>query len=434
MESVWQNEIQKPEFKSLDGDIETDVLIIGGGITGILCGYMLKSAGIKCVIAEARTICSGVTENTTAKITCHHGAVFDKMIKRYGVKKAGLYLKAHQEAVEKYRALAKDIDCDFEDTVSYVYSLDDREKIRKEVAALNKLGCAASFTKKLTLPFPVAGAVMIKNQAQFNPLKFAYALAGELDIFENTEVLELNEGAAVTKQGKIKAKKIIVATHFPFINKHGFYFLKMYQHRSYVLALENAQKVDGIYVDESDKGLSFRNYNGLLLLGGGGHRTGKKGGGWKELRDFAARCYPDAKEICSYATQDCKTLDDIAYIGHYSKNTPDLYVATGYNKWGMSTAMVAAGILCDLISGKENEYAEVFCPSRSFLRKQLFINAGDTVLGLITPTVPRCSHLGCALKYNKQEHSWDCPCHGSRYTADGRVINNPAMKDIKTPR
>ncbi len=431
MESVWNMEIKKPEFSRLEEDIKTDVLIVGGGMSGILCGYMLKNAGVDCVIAEAKSICGGVTQCTTAKVTCQHGAIFDRMIKRYGVERATLYLKANQEAVQAYRALSKKIDCDFTEAVSYVYSRTDREKLEKEAAALDRLGCkAAKFTTRVSLPLPTAGAVQMRGQAELHPLKFAYALAKELKIYENTEVLSIRQSQAFTRHGNITASKIIVATHFPLLNRYGLYFLKMYQHRSYVLALKGAPEPQGMYVDEDDKGLSFRSYRNLLLLGGGGHRTGKQGGGWQELRRFAEVSYPSAKEVCRFATQDCKTLDDIPYIGSYSKSTPSLFVATGFNKWGMTSSMVAASLLTDLVQGKKNEYAAVFSPSRSIWHKQLFLNAGESALGLLTPTVPRCSHLGCALKYNKHEHSWDCSCHGSRFTADGRVINNPAKKEI----
>lgn len=431
MESIWQENIKKPKLSALEGDIKTDVLIIGGGMAGLLCGFALKNAGIDCVIAEKDVICGGVTKNTTAKITCHHGAVFDKMIKRFGTQKAGLYLKAQAEAVEKYRRLSKEIDCDFCDVSSFVYSRNDKDKIEKEVVALNKLGARVNFTNRISLPFMTVGAVEMKNQAQFNPLKFAYGLADGLKIFENTEVLDITGDGAITEKGKIGAESIIVTTHFPFSDRHGMYFLKLYQHRSYVLALKNAPTVNGIYLDENEKGMSFREYNGLMLLGGGGHRTGKQGGGWQELRNFAAVNYPNAKEVCHFATQDCKTLDDIPYIGQYSKTTPNLYVATGFNKWGMTNSMVAAEILCDLITGHKNVYAEVFNPSRSIMHRQLLFNGVETTLNLLTPTAPRCTHLGCALKYNKQEHSWDCPCHGSRFSDNGKVINNPAKKNLK---
>ena len=271
----------------------------------------------------------------------------------------------------------------------------------------------------------------MRDQAQFHPLKFAFAIAKDLPIFENTKILELMPNKAVTEHGEISCKKMIVATHFPMLNKHGGYFLKLYQHRSYVLALDGAADLDGMYVDESDKGLSFRNHGKLLLLGGGGHRTGKNGGNWKELEEFAATHYPKAKIRSRWATQDCMTLDRIPYIGRYSKNTPDLYVATGFNKWGMTSAMVSAMILTDLVREKRNDYAAVFSPSRSILRPQLAVNSFESLVGLLTPTAPRCPHLGCALKYNPDEHSWDCPCHGSRFTESGKLIDNPATDDKK---
>ncbi len=431
MDSIWTKTAERPKFKSMDGDINTDVLIIGGGIAGMLCAYMLTNAGVSCVLAEADEICGGITKNTTAKITFQHGLIYDKMIRRYGTHAAKAYMNAQKEAMKKYRDMCAKIDCDYAERPSYVYSLRGRDKLEKEADALNKLGCNAVFTESTELPFSVSGAVMVEAQAQFHPLKFLFGISKELPIFENTKITELRPDGAVTRRGKIKAEKIIVATHFPFINKHGSYFLKMYQHRSYVIALENARNIEGMYVDECDKGMSLREHNGLLLLGGGGHRTGKKGGNWKELSDLAQRYYPKANEVARWATQDCMTLDGIPYIGLYSKRTPDMYVATGFNKWGMTSSMVAATVLCDLVLGKENEYASVFSPSRSIRHPQLAVNAAESVLGLLTPTVPRCPHLGCALKYNPQEHSWDCSCHGSRFTEDGKLIDNPATGDKK---
>ena len=200
-----------------------------------------------------------------------------------------------------------------------------------------------------------------------------------------------------------------------------------------MLALEGSPKPDGMYVDAADKGLTFRAYNALLLLGGGGHRTGKHGGSWAELTSFAMEHYLGAKEVCRWATQDCMSLDGMPYIGRYSKATPNLYVATGFGKWGMSSAMVSAMILTDLIQGKENPYASLFSPSRSMLHKQLLNNCLETTVNLLLPTRPRCPHLGCALHWNKAEHSWDCSCHGSRFDKNGKVLNNPATGDMKHP-
>ena len=186
-----------------------------------------------------------------------------------------------------------------------------------------------------------------------------------------------------------------------------------------------------MYLAAEENGLSFRHYGDTLLLGGGGHRTGKKGGGWRELEEKVREFYPEAKITHRWAAQDCMSLDGIPYIGQYSKNTPNLFVASGFNKWGMTSSMVSAKILADLVQRKPNPYTEVFSPSRSMLHMQLGLNLLETTMNLLTPTVPRCPHLGCALKWNQQEHSWDCPCHGSRFQQDGTLIDNPATGDLK---
>ncbi len=426
MHSIWTASAQMTRFEALKQDLTTDVLVIGGGIAGLLCAYLLEQAGVACVLTEAERICGGITKDTTAKITVQHGLIYDKLLRQFGVERAQMYLHTNQKALEQYRTLCQTIDCGFQERGSAVYSPSDQKAIEQELDALQKIGAPAKFAARLPLPFPIAGAVCFEKQAQFHPLSFLSAIAQDLHIFENTRVLEVAPDRAVTEHGAIKAEKIIVATHFPFLNKHGSYFLKLYQHRSYVLALKDAPKVQGMYVDESDKGLSFRDLEDMLLLGGGGHRTGKKGGGWQELEAFAKKHYPDAQIAARWATQDCMTLDGIPYIGQYSKRTPGLYVATGFNKWGMTSAMAAAMLLVDLVLGKQAPCADLFSPSRRILRPQLAVNAAESVIHLLTPTVPRCPHMGCALKYNRQEHSWDCPCHGSRFTEGGRLIDNPA--------
>lgn len=429
MKSIWEKDLPRLKFDTLDGNKSTDVLIVGGGIAGILCAYKLKTAGINCILAEATEICGGITKNTTAKITLQHGLIYDKMIKRFGEDKARLYVKAQIQACSEYEKLCESIDCDYERRDNYVYSLDNRTVIENEVSALNRLRLKAELSDAGELPFDIAGAVRVKDQAQFHPLKFLYAIARGLPIYEHTKVLELMPGKAITNHGEISYKKLIIATHFPILNKHGLYPLKLYQHRSYVIALRGAQNLNGMYVDELDTGMSFRSYKDIMLLGGGGHRTGKKGGCWQELEDFANKNYKNAVILGKWATQDCMTLDGIPYIGQYAESTPDIFVATGFNKWGMTNAMVSAYILCDLVEERMNSYTEVFSPSRTLLRSQLIVNAWESVIGLLTPTTPRCPHLGCALKYNPDEHSWDCPCHGSRFTEQGELIDNPATDD-----
>lgn len=183
-------------------------------------------------------------------------------------------------------------------------------------------------------------------------------------------------------------------------------------------------------MDESRTGMSFRNYNNLLFIGGSGERTGKIGGNWTELRSFAKEHYPNAKERYFWAAQDCMSLDDIPYIGSYSRSTTDFYVASGFNKWGITGAMVSAIILSDMIAGKSRDYADVFSPSRSIIKPQLFVNGYEAVKNLLTISEKRCPHLGCTLKWNSVEHSWDCPCHGSRFAENGKVLDNPANRNL----
>lgn len=431
MKSLWHKNTEKPNFKTLDGDKKTDVLIIGGGIAGILCAYELTNRGIDCILLEAKEICSGITKNTTAKITVQHSLIFHKLIKMFGKEKAALYLNANIKALQKYAGLCVNIDCDFEYKDNFVYVLDKPKQIEKEIEALRTLNMKAFRANELTLPFKTAGAVCIKDQAQFNPLKFLYAVAKGLPIHEHTKVLEYKNGIVTTDHGAVEAKNIICATHFPIFNKHGLYPIKMYQSRSYVIAVKNAQNVNGMYIDGENNGLSFRNYGEYLLIGGGSHRTGAKGGGWEYLREIQKVYFPDSVEVAHWATQDCMTLDNVPYIGQYSKSTPNLYVSAGFNKWGMTTAMVSAEILADMIENKENKFAKVFDPSRSILRQQLFANAAEAFAGILNPGGKRCPHLGCKLVWNSEEHSWDCPCHGSRFTEKGELIDNPATDDMK---
>ncbi len=431
MTSIWSDTSSLPQFPRLDGDHSADVLIIGGGMAGILCAWKLKKAGVNCCLVEADQIGRGITEFTTAKITLLHGLIYHKLIRKYGVEKARMYLDANQNALNDYRNLCNSIDCDWQEQDAYTYSLHDPKLIEQELDALEKLHCPASFAEALPLPFSVAGSVRLPGQAQFHPLKFLASISRDLPIYEHTQVTELAPHVAKTDRGTIRADKMIVATHFPLLNKHGSYFLKLYQHRSYVLALKDAPVLDGMYVDQDKKGLSFRSYGDHLLLGGGSHRTGKTGGNWAELEQFASSHYPKAHIVSQWATQDCMTLDGIPYIGPYSRHTDGLFAATGFNKWGMTSSMVAANILTDLVLEKKNAFAPVFSPSRSMLHSQLLFNGLESTKNLLTPTVPRCPHMGCALKWNPQEHTWDCPCHGSRFTKEGKLINNPATGGLK---
>ncbi|MBQ3497305.1 MAG: FAD-dependent oxidoreductase [Oscillospiraceae bacterium] len=411
--------------------MRADAVVIGGGMAGILCAYFLTRAGVDCLVLEAERVCGGVTAGTTAKLTLQHGLFCHTLLRRFGKERAQMFLASQREALSHYRTLCEKIDCDYRQTRSGVYTLRDRAAIEREVRAFEELGLEARFEPSLPVPLPVVGAVCVDGQAQFHPLKFAWSLAKDLRIREHTRALAITDDGVMTDSGPVRAKSVIVATHFPFPRWRGAYFLKMYQERSYVLALEGAQDAGGMYVDMEKEGLSFRNHGSTLLLGGLSHRTAAQSAGWEPLCAFAKKHYPASREVCRWAAQDCITLDALPYIGRLSRHTPNVYVATGFNKWGMSSSMTAAILLRDLVTGRENPYAALYDPSRTIVRAQLFANMAHSALGLLTPSVPRCTHLGCALKYNKQEHTWDCPCHGSRFSHSGSAGEGPAQKRIK---
>ena len=320
--------------------------------------------------------------------------------------------------------------CDFETKTAYVYTTDSRAKLEQEADAYTKIGIPARIDNNLPLPISTQGAISMDNQAQFNPLKLLYPLADKLEIYENTFIKRINGHVAIADRGRISAKYIVLATHYPFINIPGLYFMKLYQHRSYVIALENAPFINGMYLDEKTNGLSFRNYANLLFIGGGDHKTGhnsKPQAGYEVLRTLAKSAYPNTTEKYHWATQDCMSLDGIPYIGRLNGRNPHIYVATGFNKWGMTGSMVAAGIIRDLIVHGKSEYESLYSPCRSMFTKRLFVNIGAATVGLLRLGNPRCTHMGCKLKWNAEERTWDCPCHGSRFDSQGEVVNNPAI-------
>jgi glycine/D-amino acid oxidase-like deaminating enzyme len=431
MNSLWSETTEQKSRKALKQDIQVDVLIVGGGMCGILIAHKLKEKGVNSVVVEAKTVGGGVTQNTTAKITAQHGLIYADLIQKLGEEKARMYYDANTKAIEKYRKLSANFSCDFENKTAYVYSVNDRNKLEHEAEAYDILGLKSKIVEVSKLPFKTVGALAMENQGQFHPLKLLYALADDLKIYENTFVNKIEENIAYTKDGKIIAKHIVLATHYPLINIPGLYFTKLYQSRSYVIAVEKAPLLDGMYIDAIPGGYSFRTYGDLLFIGGGSHRTGENGGNYEELEGFINSTYPNAKEEYRWATQDCMSLDKVPYIGRHQKNKENLYVATGFNKWGMTGSMVAAEVLTDLIVDGKSEWQELYNPSRSILTGKLFTNFGAATKGLLSVGGPRCTHMGCKLHWNVTESTWDCHCHGSRFDEEGHVINNPAKKQMK---
>ncbi len=428
---IWKKTAELPRFAPLDGDRNVDVLVIGGGMAGLLCADCLTRAGVDCLLVEQGTICSGVTGRTTAKVTLQHGLIYDKLIRTRGAACARLYLAANETALAHYRARCAHLPGVLEERDAYVYARDRTDALERELRALERLGRPAEFVQETELPFPVAGAIRFRHQAALHPLRFAAAIASGLPICEHTRVRKLHGTRAHTDRGTVTAKHIVLATHFPLPRFRGSYALKLYQERSYVLALTGAPTLRGLYLGTD--GLSLRAAEGCLLLGGGSARTGKKTGAWAQAEYAAAQYFPEAREVCRWATQDCMTLDGAPYIGRFSRFAPHWYAATGFGKWGMTWSMAAAQMLTDEILGRESPYARLLSPSRSMLRVQLARNAAEAAAGLLRLGAPRCPHLGCALRWNVHEHTWDCACHGSRFAEQGTRCNEPAQTDLKRP-
>lgn len=511
MISLWED-TQKIDYKCKIIDFEhAEVVIIGAGIAGILTAYELKQKGINAKILEADKVLAGVTRNTTAKITSQHNLIYDKLINTAGIEKAGQYYKANEQAIKRFQEIVNqmNIACDFERSPAYVYSTKKIGELEKEIKACEKLGILADFVTKTSLPFPVKGAVRFNNQAHFHPLKFLNSIIYLLDIYENAKVKAI-EGNKIIIANNIKidnteidrskedksytniseniytvtADHIIITSHYPFINTPGYYFMRMHQERSYVIAFKNDIKLDGMYISSDDDGYSLRKYENYLLLGGAGHRTGKNemGGRYDILMKAAKEYFGEVKECYRWSAQDCMSIDRIPYIGRFSESTPNMYIATGFNKWGMSSSMVAAGIISDMITCSikventpilEANNAEVFSPSRFHMAASMSNIAADgieTVKGILLKklSIPReqlrhiemgksgivqyegqkigayrneegelflvsiiCTHLGCQLEWNQDELSWDCPCHGSRFDYKGNLINNPALENLE---
>ena len=474
MKSVWTESCQIQERGPLNGDITVEIAVIGAGIAGLLAASALQRAGRQVVVLEANRIASGQTRNTTAKITSQHGMIYRRLISTLGRDKAKQYAMANEAALEEYRRLIRmeNISCSFESRNAYVYG-DDSKRLQEEAEAAASLGLPASFARETALPFATAGAVCFAHQAQFHPLQFLSHIAQPLTVYENTPVLSVEGELIETAKGQVRAKQIIFACHYPFINFPGMYFARMHQERSYVLALENAGQVDGMWIGAEAGAYSFRNHGALLLLGGGGHRCGENsaGGRYEQLRQVAEKWFPGSREIAHWSAQDCMTADNVPYIGRFAKSRPDWYVATGFQKWGMTSAMVSAMLLCDLICGVENPWAEVFDPGRfdAAMVPGVAAQGGQAVKGLakaifqlpaaqaaeipnghggivflhgekvgvykdehghIYPVDTRCPHMGCQLEWDPDEHSWDCPCHGSRFDCMGHLISGPAQENL----
>lgn len=540
MKSYWIDSVKnKKSYPQLNKDLNVDVCIIGGGLVGISTAYNLKNVNLKTIVLEKDKIGVSTSGHSTAKVTSQHGLIYKYLTDSKGKDFAQKYYKANEEAIKNINDVIKkeNIDCDFEYQQAYVFTqkIQEVEKIKDEVKAINEFGGEAEFVdgskieikninnvktvdnhnEKLDITVnnslnitsnnntsvikekiknivpikPIAG-IKFEKQAQFNPYKYLTSLAkvcvdAGINIYENTKITDLEEDNGTykikTEDGyTISSNYIVIATKYPIINIPGFYFMKMYQSTSYVIGIETDKKLfDGIYISQEKPTVSLRmakeNDKYLLIIAGFDNRTGENknlSDSYNYLEEIAKSICPTGKIKYRWNTEDCITLDKIPYIGKFSQLWDNAYVATGFNKWGMTTSIIASHIIADNILGKKNEYEEIFKSTRlepiknikevtNMVKEsidglvfkkikipdeevnQIQVGEGKIVeingekIGVyresdnkIYSINPVCKHLGCELSWNNLDKTWDCPCHGSRYDYKGNLLYGPSVKNL----
>lgn len=438
--SIWTDTARPAPRPALSENRTCDVAVIGGGMAGVLTALCLRSAGADAVLLEQHTLGAGETGRTTAKLTAQHDLIYHSLSQSRGPAAARLYAKANLDAIDQYEALIRTLptDCGFARCPAYLYTSGPGHRLQLEYLAAKQAGIDCALTRKTELPVPVTLALRFERQARFQPLEFLHAAADRLEVYEHTPVKRIrrrvNGSVLETPGGTVLARVVVFATHYPTVNVPGWYFVRLHQERSYVIALRNAPLPYGMYLGIDPDGLSFRMAGDCLLLGGGSHRTGEAPGHPYEVLEGRAKAlWPQCRVVRRWSAQDCVSIDNVPYIGQYAPSTPDWFVATGFRKWGMTTSMAAAHILTDLITGVPNPCAAVFDPARSVKGSMgnLIQEMGHAARGLTRGLARgrRCTHMGCKLEWNPAEGTWDCPCHGSRYAPDGTILNNPAVKE-----
>ncbi|WP_245917538.1 FAD-dependent oxidoreductase [Bacillus canaveralius] len=493
-EPYWRDSTELPSFERLTEDIETDTVIIGGGIAGITAAYLLGKEGTKVVLLDASNILNGTTGHTTAKITAQHGLIYEELISHFGEDTARLYYEANNEAVQflKNTVNKHKINCDFSEEDAYVYTNSSEyiQKLINEYKAYEKLGISSEYLAEIPIPVEMKAAIVMKSQAQFHPLKYLTSLIDEIvkdggKIYDNTTAENIEKGkkpVVVTRDGnRLTCSNVIISSHFPFYDKTGGYFARMHAERSYVLAVKpEKQYPGGMYINAEQPTRSLRSASidgeQLILVGGEGHVTGhgiNTSEHYAALEDFAEKTFGIKEIPYRWSAQDLITLDKLPYIGNITDNNPNILVATGFRKWGMTNGTVAALLLCDIIAGRKNKYEELFTPSRfntdpslkrlfsqnaevakSFIggkldhpdRKPEELNQDEGAVVMINGkrtgaykdkngevhlVDTTCTHMGCELEWNNGERTWDCPCHGSRFSYKGDVVEGPAVSPLK---
>jgi len=493
--SLWIESTPGTSYSPLSERLDVEVAIVGGGIAGITAALLLKRAGKSVALLDAKRILHGATGFTTAKVTAAHNIVYTSVEKKFGEDGARLYAEANQAALELIGRLVEEesLDCEFERRSNYVYceSADERKTIEQEVEAARRAGLGAALVEETPLPYPIECAFRLDDQAQFHPRKYLLPLAEQINgdgshVFELTRVLDLNGSGPVrveTDRGSLTCQDVILASHLPFADR-GLFFAKAHPERSYAVAarIEPEQDPRGMYINISTATRSVRTARDeqglLLLLGGEGHKPGTEPypeARYRALEKFGRRHWGVEDFPYRWSTQDYTPVDGVPYVGRLTRRSEHVYVATGFKKWGMTNGSAAAMILTDTILGRPNPWADLFDSKRlkplasapMFIKQNAMVakhffgdrldrGGKDAVLKQLAPgegqlvslggrktaayrddaghlhtLSPTCTHLGCHVNWNPAERSWDCPCHGSRFSGEGVVIQGPATRDLE---
>jgi len=488
----WIATTPNTEYPTLEEDIKVDVAIVGGGIVGITTALFLKKAGLKVAIIEAGKIAKGTIGHTTAKITSQHDLIYDYIKIQYGIEKAKQYADSNEWAIHKIADLIKEnrIECDFSWKPAYIYTNSDKyvKKIEEEAKTAASIGIKATYLNEIPLPISAKAALRFDEQAEFHPRKYMLALAKTIPgegshIFENTRAMDVEQekNCIITTENekRITASKLVIASHYPFFDGMGMYFSRMYAERSYVLGLTIKESFpEGMFITAEESGYSLRSQlleeGEMIIASAESHKTGQGENMIKHymnLKDKISKIYTIDNIMYRWSTQDYTTMDQIPYIGHLTSKTPNIYIATGFRKWGMTNSTLAAEIIKDLIVKRENPWMPVYDPSRHITTVSVgnFVSQNADVakhlikgkievlpddieiengegkkvniegqkigayrdqkgqLHLIDRT---CTHMGCELEWNNAENTWDCPCHGSRFTYEGEIVEGPAINQL----
>ena len=420
--SIWEEYLNNKKYNSVEENMETDVLVIGGGIAGILISRKLQDNNIRTILLEKDRIGLGNTCKTTAFLSVQHETLYQDL----GPEKARVYLNLNKRALNEYKELSKKYDFDYEEVDSCLFS-EDPEIIKNEYDCLKSLDEDVYLKENIPYEGHSTG-ICFRNQAIINPIKFINQVSAGLNIYENSEVIKLRSNYALLKNGrKVKFKWVVIATHYPMVNILNLQSLKLTQRKSYVVLVKNGY-VDATYCSIDEDGMYYRMYKDYLLIGGNDKDTGTYC-----LSDFTNivlnKFNLEEKDIIySWCGQDTITLDGIPYIGKSSFLYPNHIIVTGFNLWGFTWAMASSNIVLNII--KDGIECNLTKPSRFFVNKNLFKNIKNSFVNLVNFRKPRCTHLGCGLVYNEKEGIYECPCHGSIYDRNGNLVEGPAKKDL----